>query len=223
MRAHLLLLPLLAFASAPALAAGQAGVDWRPFDRGDLAWVQSGSTSGTGAAEGDGFLQPALTAWAGPTAGRSSFLFSLGLAFQRTLSWTGTVDDKEQTLSRRMVGALRPGFDWRYHLRKPEPKRAVPWLGLGTYGVLPFVRYQDASFSEAEQAAWDETALEDRARIAAFGFRAGAGIEVQLDAGLTLGARHHFVLHRAQSVDEDTYTATVSLRGDTALQVGFRF
>ena len=208
---------------SPASAGGLAGVDLRPYARGDADWVAQGAGSGTRAAENDGYLQPALTAWAGPTVGRHAFLFGFAMAWQRTLSWTGAEADQATTLRRRMVGSVRPSFDYRFYLREPAAGVVLPWAAVGAHGVVPFVRYEDEQFSLAEQAEWDEIALEDRARIAGFGGRATLGAEVRLENGLSLGARHAFSLHRAQEVDEDTYTATVLLDSDTALVLGFAF
>ncbi len=213
---------LLALAPS-AHAGGLAGVDWRPFSRADAAWVVSGQGSGTGKAEQDGTLQPSLTAWGGPTSGNHAFLFSLAVAWERTASWTGTREQSETERRSLLQGSIRPGFDWRVHLRPVDEAGIVPWVSVGAYGVIPMAQYRDEAFSEAEQAAWNEAAREDRARIAGAGSRAGAGIEHRWDSGLALGARHLLVLHRAQEVDEDTYAATTTLQTDTALFLAFSF
>lgn len=217
------LLLLTSLTSSAAQAGGLAGVDWQPFSRGDAEWVLSGAGSGTRAAEDDGFLQPSLTAWAGPTTGNHAFLFHFAMVFDRAVSWTGTGEERETNLRSQMVGSLRPGFDWRFHLKEVDAGGVLPWVSVGGYGVVPLARYRDEAFTEAEQAAWNEVAREDRARIAAFGARAGAGVEHRWDSGVAVGARHLLDLHRAQQVDEDTYTGVVSLRTDTALYVGFAF
>lgn len=209
--------------SSSAHAGGLAGVDWQPFSRGDAEWVVSGQGSGTGKAELDGFLQPSLTAWAGPTRGNHAFLFHLALAWERTQSWTGTGSESETDRRSLMQGSVRPGFDWRLHLRPVDTPGVLPWMSLGGYGVIPLAQYRDEAFTKAEQAAWNEVAREDRARVAGFGGRAGVGIEHRWDTGLGLGARHVIALHRAQEVDEDTYSGTTSLRTDTALYLSFCF
>ena len=218
----MLLSGLLTLASS-AHAGALGGVDWRPFSRGDAAWVVSGQGSGTGKAEQDGILQPSLTAWGGPTKGNHAFLFSLAVAWERTASWTGTGEQSETDRRSLLQGSIRPGFDWRLHLRPVADGGMLPWVGLGGFGAIPMAQSRDEAFSEAEQAAWNEVAREDRARIAGFGGRAGVGVEHRWESGLGLGARHFLVVHRAQEVDEDTYAATTTLQTDTAVYLSFSF
>ena len=218
----LFLTGLFALASS-AHAGGLAGVEYRPFSRGDAQWVVSGRGSGTGMAEKDGYLQPALTAWAGPTKGRQAFLFNVAVAWERSHSWTGTAGGSETDRRSVMRGALRPGFDWRVYLRPVSEGGVLPWASLGGYGVIPLARYRDEAFTEAEQAAWNEVAREDRARMAGFGGRTGLGIEHRWANGLGLGARQFLVFHQAQEVDEDTYAGTTSLQTDTAVYLAIEF
>jgi hypothetical protein len=220
-----LALALLQPAHAKADAEGLAGVDWRPFDRGDLAAI-IGDTDGAAGADtptGDSRSATGLTPWGGVAVGQNAYLASVGLTVDRTLSWTGTVDDQDDTLQRRLVASIRPGLDYRRYLRPREPAGVVPWVGLGASAVLPVVRYEDASLTPEEQADWDEAAREDRARLLAVGGRIGAGLEVGFANGLGVGARLFGVVHRAQTLDEDTYTATVRLDSDAAVYLSFTF
>ena len=211
---------------AHADVVGLAGVDWRPFDRGDLAAVlgngDSGA-SGTDPALGDARSTRGLTPWGGVAVGPNAWLASIGLTLDRTLSWTGTVEDQDDTLQRRLVASFRPGVDYRRYLRPREPGGVVPWVGVGLNATLPVVRYEDAALTPEEQAEWDEAAREDRARILAVGGRLGGGLEVGFNSGLAVGARLFGVVHRGQTLDEDTYTATVRLDSDAAVYLSFTF
>ena len=210
---------------AHAEAEGLAGVDWRPFDRSDLASIIGDSNGAAGADTPPTASRSAagLTPWGGVIVGPNAWLASFGLTLDRTLSWTGTVDDQEDTLQHRLVASLRPGLDYRRYLRPREPGAVAPWVGLGASAVLPVVRYEDASLTPEEQADWDEAAREDRARILAVGGRLGAGLEVGFANGLGVGARLFGVVHRGQTLDEDTYTATVRLDTDAAVYLSFTF
>ena len=123
----------LLLASLPGLAAGLVGVDWVPFGRDDLAWVEDNQLSGTLVAEGDGLLQPSLRAWGGWTEGQNAVLGNLSGA------WLSTESVTSGTTSGSRVSALRLGADYRRYLRPRAPGAPVPWLGAGADGVLTFI------------------------------------------------------------------------------------
>ena len=60
---------------ANAWSGALFGVDYVPFGRADLAWVESGQVSGTQVAETDGLLVSPLRAWAGPAGSHGAWLF----------------------------------------------------------------------------------------------------------------------------------------------------
>ncbi|MDP6931631.1 MAG: hypothetical protein QGG40_01885 [Myxococcota bacterium] len=201
--------------SSLTLAAPVVGVDWTPLGRSDLAWIEEGGLSGTGVAEGDGVLDPNLSAWGGVAGERDALLFGLGIARS-----TSTALSSDQ-FSSAHVGALRPAVDYRRYLQPRAAADAVPYLQLGTYGVVPSARYFSDAYTDEEQEAMDDAARQDRARIGAVGLRMGGGAEVAWPSGLMVGARYLLVAHRGADLSETAYTLSTVMYGEAALQLGF--
>jgi len=201
--------------AAPALAAPYVGVDFVPFGRADQAWVAEEQLSGTLVGEADGLLVPPLTAWGGFVGKQHALLF--GLAVARVTTASGS----EGALTVRHVGALRPSADYRRYLEVRRPGEAAPYLQVGGYGVIPSARIVGEAFTKAEQADADADARADRARIGAYGGRAGGGVEVWWQNGLTVGARYLLVVHRHAAVVDDAVTTSVMVRGEAAFVLGF--
>ena len=208
----------------PVHAAGVVGIDLVPFGRSDLAWVESGQLSGTLVAETDGLLSPPLSAWGGWAGDRSSLLVGFSTVRFTTETWVlGEDEEEEPVRTELVVGALRPSFDYRrYFVSRGEP-RVRPYLSAGLYSVIPMVRYESTVWTVEEQAGFDETADEDRARIGALGWRIGGGAEVCWDTGLSLGARYLLVGHRGRSVTSETARLSTLLFAEAALTLGFYF
>ena len=205
----------LLLASLPGLAAGLVGVDWVPFGRDDLAWVEDNQLSGTLVAEGDGLLQPSLRAWGGWTEGQNAVLGNLSGA------WLSTESVTSGTTSGARVSALRLGADYRRYLRPRAPGAPVPWLGAGAYGVLPGANTWSDTYSDAEQDSVDETDASTRSRIRGWGGRLGGGVELGWDSGLLVGARADAVLFQGVATAEDSRATTTFWRSEVALTLGF--
>lgn len=214
---------------APAQAAPEAyaGVDWVPFGRADLVYVDEDRSSGTLASETDGSLRPPLRAWGGVVFGRHGVLANASIMQITTTTWASTPaegDDGEGELVAKVrQGALRLGADYRFWLIPRQTGKPIAWVGGGAYGVVPRIDYSAEGWDESEQFAYDEAAREDKARIGGFGFTLGTGAELMWDNGLVLGARTGLQLHRGQRVDEDQISVTVQLGVETALSLGFAF
>lgn len=191
------------------------GVDYAPFGRGDLAWIEDGQLSGNLVGELDGLLVPSLTAWGGWADRWNAALFGLAGARVATL----TTDGGSTTGS--ALAALRPSVDYRRYLAPRDPGGAAAWVQLGAYGVIPGARTLADTSSDAEQEALDAADAETRARIGGWGLRLGGGASVAWDNGLSLGARYLGVLHRSSMVSEEVRTTSTWLRGEAALELSF--
>lgn len=205
---------LLLAGLSTAWADGMLGVDWVPFGRADQAWIAAEQLSGTQVAEGDGLLQPPLTAWGGWAGTRHGVLGSLDIA--RVVTSVQTHNQEE--LSTRM--GIRPALDYRYYLKDRKVGSALPYLQLGLHGVVPFAEETSDSASKSEQRVLDEQAEQDRSRIGGLGARMGFGAELQWDSGVLLGARYSVVYRRSGALDEETLTASSLIRSEAALVFG---
>lgn len=220
-------LAVAAFAVVPAPARsaapprGYVAVDWLPFGQAELAWVDDGRTSGTGAAETDGNLRAPLRVSAGPTFGRHAVLLSLSTWRETTTTWGSNPEDGSDLVTRVRRGAVRPAASYRWWTRHLATDRPLPFVDAGLYGVIPTVDYRSETWTAAEQDGWDAIAEDDKTRIAGFGVSAGGGVEVRWDNGLALGVRQSFVAHRGSGVDDDQSRVSVLLRTETALTLGF--
>lgn len=208
----------LLLVSLQARADALVGVDWVPFDRGDLAWVEDGELSGTLVGENDGLLVPSLTAWGGWADRHNAAL--VGLAGARVLTTTTS----GSSVTGSVVAALRPSVDYRRYLLPREPGHATCWVQAGGYGDIPAAKTWAEVSSDAEQEALDAADAETKARIGGWGLRAGGGASVAWDNGLSVGARYLGVFHRSSLVSDDGSRTTSTLtRGEVALELSFAF
>ena len=208
----------LLLVSLQARADALVGVDWVPFDRGDLAWVDDGQLSGTLVGEGDGFLVPAMSAWGGWADAHNAALIGLGGARLATVTTSGS------SVTGSAVAALRPSVDYRRYLLARQPGHAAPWVQVGAYGDIPAATTWAETSSEAEQEALDAADAETKARIGGWGLRLGGGASVAWEDGLSLGARYLGVFHRSSMLSDDgSRTTSTWLRGEAALELAFAF
>jgi len=206
---------------APTTPRGYVGVDWLPLGAAELAWLEEGRLSGTGAAETDGNLQGSLRLYGGPTWGRHAALFGLSAFRETTTVWGSNPEDGSDLVTKVRRGAIRPSASWRWWTTHLATDRPLPFLDVGVYGVIPTVRYSSETWDAAEEEEWERIQEDDRTRVAGFGLSAGAGLEVRWDNGMSLGARQSFVAHRGQDVSDDQSRISVLLQTETALTLGF--
>jgi hypothetical protein len=188
-----------------------------------MIWSAHGYT----VAEGDGWLDPPLSAWAGYAWDRMALLGSLGLAATNTVTLQSSGED-EVDKTRLLIMAIRPGADLRYYLAQDSPvpsdgAQVRAWTGGGLYLVLPVVQYRSDSFTDEEQAAYDELAEEDRARILGGGARAFVGAEHVWDQGIGLGFQSSWGLHRAADIDDSVIRVSWRTQVEASLLLSFWF
>jgi hypothetical protein len=169
----------------PAEAArGLLGLEWRPFSRQDLVFVDEGRTSGTAVAEQDGTVRPNLSAFGGAWLNKNVGLVgSLGVAAVVSRSAAG------DATATRSWAVLRPELDVRVGWMEPRVRFPIPWVVAGVFGDIPTVRDRSASYTDEEQAAADETAKTDAWRLGGVGGRVGVGVDFRVVEGLSLGAQ----------------------------------
>ena len=197
-----------------AQADGMVGVDWVPYGRADQAWVAADQLTGTQVAEGDGLLNPPLTAWGGWVNKRHGVLASLDMARMST-----TVATQNQAEESTRMG-IRPAVDYRWYIKERSAGAATPYLQLGVHGVVPLAKESSDSASKSEQKVLDDQADQDRSRIGGVGGRLGFGAEHQWSSGIVLGARYSLVYHRSRALDEETLTVSSLLHSEAALVLG---
>lgn len=207
----LMLMTLVAQASTPVV-----GLRWQPLGRADLAWVQDGRTSGVAVGEFDGFVRPNLSAYAGMwVKPHLAILGTLGTARLQTTTWDG------DTYRQRHWGVVRPGVEGRLAALPFDAPMPIPWLYLGAHASLPSARDVSNGYSESEQAAADETAARDRAKLGGYGGRAGIGVTATIVRGVAVGATGGMYLHRNVIRDDDAAAVTAWLGGEAALLLEF--
>ncbi len=228
------MLPLLlsALCSAPAAAGpwhGTLGVDWVPFGRADLAWVEGDELSGTEVALTDGMLSPPLLMEGGATTATDALLFGIGLARIGSTTHTYDTDGNLVSTSAEHVMGLRLGGDYRRYLMprvlpgSGDPAAVAPFVQGGAYGVIPSAAKVDDTWTEEEQTAQDDAAGGERARIGAVGGRVGGGAEACWTTGLCVGVRGLFVLYRGQVVGDGFKTVSTLLSFEPALSLDLGF
>jgi hypothetical protein len=213
------LLSLLSHLWAAQAAEPVLGVDWVPFGRGDLAWVEEQQLSGALLGELDGMMVPSLSPWAGAAWRRWELLGSAQIGAWRRVTYTAGLEADERTVRRIVV--LRPALEGRRYLIDRESLRPLPWVGLGGYAALPLVRYESEAWTAEEQAGWEEAELQDRERLGALGLRLSGGAELLAPHGIIFGLRASAVVHRGKQVDEDVVTISTLIRPEAALMLGF--
>jgi len=208
--------------SLSAQAAPMAGVDFVPFGRGDLTWVDSDQLSGTLVSETDGWLQPPLTAWGGFIKSHSAVIF--GLAVARVTTTTLVAGDNGD-IQKSVVhtGALRSSVDYRRYFGERKVGRPSAWGSAGLWGVVPSARRKSDQYTTEEQTAADDTADQDRSRIGAAGARVGLGAELLWDTGLALGARYDVGAQLTRVLESDATVAGTLVSSEAALTMSFTF
>ena len=204
-----LLWALTGFASA---AEPVLGVDWVPFGRADLVAVDEGRTSGTGVGEFDGLLRPALTPYGGLGFGRTTLLIGLGVALERSTTWTAG------SRATQSVGGVRPTVDLQRAIGAGD-ERVQPWVGGGVYGTWPIARDVSTAYSDTEAEAASQETASTRFRIGGAGLRAGLGADVVVAEGFEIGLRAHLVGHNGWIVQEDQVRWSTLVYGEAALRV----
>jgi hypothetical protein len=214
---RVIFLSLVSLLSTEALAGGTMGVDWVPFDRSDLVWVDSDQDSGTLVGEFDGMVRPALTAYGGYLGDRSAILLGLGAARVSSVTWDG------EGYQRVSAGALRPSLDWQLYMRERAVGRPSPWVGIGAWYTIAQANDTADVYTDEEQADADEGAKALRGRIGGVGGRLGVGGDYRLSEGLTLGLRYHLTAHRGQVSSEDSLDVSWLNWGEAAVRLQLEF
>jgi hypothetical protein len=200
-----------------ALAGALVGVDYVPSGLGDQAWVAEEQLTGTQVAETDGLLVPPLRSFGGVMWNRNGAL--LGFSMARISTTVATASD----VSRSTRTALRPSLDYRRWFMDRKAAKPLAYVTTGVHGVIPFASESADSATNADEAALEEAADQDRQRIGALGFQAGVGAEVMWNNGISLGIRSSLVVYRSQSTDSQTRTVSSLIRPETALSLSFSF
>lgn len=196
---------------SPALAAPSLGLDYVPFGRADLVWVDEDQSTGTRVGEFDGLIRPSLTPYLLLPTDRVSWVLGMGFARSAQTSWTG-----EQRRKVTQTG-IRPAVDAQVYV-KPNV-----WVGAGLYGVIPIVRDVSTAYGEAEQTEADETSRQVMARIGGVGSRVGAGAEFELTEGVHLGLRTHVNGWRGQRITEESVDISTLTWVDAGLRLQVEF
>lgn len=206
----------LLIAALSAHAGGLVGLDWvPPLGRGDLAWIEADQLSGTLVTESDGLIVGPLRAWGGWTDGANAVLAGLsGARF-------ATVSVGQGVSASTSVGALRPSLDYRRSLRARQVGAAQPYVQAGLHLVIPGARTWSNAFSDTEQAAYDAEADATRARIGAWGMQGGAGVDVPLNAALSIGARYFAVMSQQREKSDTVNRTSTVFGGEAAVVLGF--
>lgn len=223
---------LAALTALPAHAGdwhGVVGVDWVPFGRADLAWVEADQLSGELVSATDGMLSPPLYLEGGLASAHDAVVLGLGLA--RVGTTTTTYDSEGELVARSgaHVMGLRVGADYKRFLRARVLPRSgqeaavAPFVQGGAYAVIPSASKYDDAWTAEEQSAQDEDAGAERARIGAVGARLGGGADLCWDVGLCLGVRGLLVGHRTQAVGEGFRTVSTLFTFEPALSLDLGF
>ncbi len=218
----ILILALAVAHGSPASSwQGLVGASWTPLGRADLAWVDEDQLSGTLVGSQDGLLDPGLSIHAGARRPRLDLLGELGLARISSSQRTWLVEDEPPSRASSSVMGLRLGADLRYRPRAPDAQAASirPYLQGGVHAVIPTARRADQAWTAEEQAAQDEVAAADRARIGAIGARAGGGASLCWPVGACVGLRALLDLSRSAQASESSTQSTTLI----ALEPAFTF
>lgn len=202
---------ILGLLAGPALAEPIVALDYVPFSRGDLVWLEEDWTSGTGVGEFDGLLKTPLTPWIGVRGSRWTTLGTVGSARFATVTSDSNGRHTVSKAGVRLGASLqRTVGDWEI---------TRPWVGLGAWGVIPFVRDQSDAYNKAQTAEAEFDAAADRARIGGIGARAGGGLDMPVLPGAKLGFNTHLVTHSAISFSETSTQVSLLTWMETALRL----
>lgn len=187
------------------------GVAWVPAGRDDILWISESRGSGTAMGEMDGLIRPSLSAHVGIRFEKCA-LFG-GFSMARVTSTTYTTESRSQN----HVGTARLSADYRRYLQKSETHRVIPYLEGGIYGLIPSARDISDSYTEAEQAAADESAKGTRETVRGLGLELGPGFSYSLKGGLSVGARSRLVLYGSWHSQETSTTLSTMIYPEVAL------
>ncbi len=206
------MLTALLVATSSAAPSTSLGAEWRPLSRGDLSWVDGGSTTGLIVGGLDGFVRPNLSAYGGAwLSERTALQGSLGVARLQNTTIAGEI------VTQRHWGVVRPAVELRYALLPHTQEGPVPWLLGGLHVDIPSARETSNGFTPEEQELANEIATLDRLRLGAFGGRVGIGASVELIGGLAVGLQYALIWQRSLFLGEDPTAATSLLIGEAGL------
>jgi hypothetical protein len=201
-------------------AAALAGISWVPAGVGAISWSESEGFSGTRVGEFDGWLRPPLNFQVGWVGGKDALVGNFAAAFFRD-------EQMGANLSTRMVGALRPGLDYRRYLRTREAGRVNAWGDLGVYGIIPLATDRSDAYTPDEQADAKEAASGTRQRIGGGGMQLGLGAEYLLadkqgTPAIAVGARYFGRMYLGSELqEEDGFRLSTIWLTEAALYVEF--
>ncbi|MBT3218196.1 MAG: hypothetical protein HN348_03825 [Proteobacteria bacterium] len=204
--------------AAAAWAAPFFGLEYSPFSRGDLTWVDEDRTSGALVGEFDGLVRPNLQAFVGGWVGEYVALSgTFGVARLQNVTWV------EDIYRQRHWGVLRPGFDVRIAPLKRQHRVPTLWFLLGCHGDIPSARDISNGYTDEEQEASDETALGERARLGGVGARVGVGVEQKIAPTISVGALYAVEWQRSVLESDDASAVSSWLSSRAALMLTFHW
>jgi hypothetical protein len=201
----------LALLASPAMAEPIVAVDYVPFSRADLVWLEESRTSGTGVGEFDGLIKPSLTPWVGVRGAHWTGMGTLGAARIATVTTNSTGRHISSNAGVRLGASLQRNLG--------EWETAQAWIGMGAWGVIPFSKDRNDAYSEAQAAEADFNSSTNRARIGGMGARAGGGVDFPLLPAAQIGFHTHLVAHTGVSFTETSTQYSVLTWVETALRL----
>ena len=203
---------------AAAWAAPFFGLEYSPFSRGDLTWIDEDRTSGALVGEFDGLVRPNLQAFFGGWIGNYLALSgTLGVARLQNVTWVSDI------YRQRHWGVLRPGLDVRVAPLKRQDRLPTLWFLLGCHGDIPSARDISNGYTNEEQEGADETALGERARLGGVGARLGVGVEQKIAPALLVGALYAVEWQRSVLESDDATAVSSWLGSRAALMLTFQW
>jgi hypothetical protein len=202
----------------PILTIPFFGLAWTPLSRQDVVWSEQDRTSGVLVGEFDGTVRPNMEAYGGAWLGNHlGFSASVGIARLTNTTWVDS-----ENWEQRHWGVIRPSFDLRVSPWKPgdHPR---PWLHLGMHGDIPSSRSVSNAFTEEEQAAADDLAYDERARLGGVGGRVGVGAEQTLGRGIAVGLTWSADVHQSVLRGDDARAVTTWLGTSAQLLLSFQW
>jgi hypothetical protein len=210
-----LLLPILASAAS---ITPTVGVEWQPFSRADLTWVDSELQSGMTVGEFDGFVNPALGAYGGVwIADQFAVLGSLGVAHLQNTSYSGDVF-REQSWA-----VIRPAVDFRVAFLKRQPHVPSPWFFVGTFTDLAVIADVSNGYTESETESASQSADEDQNKLTGLGVRGGIGVDMHLTKHISLGVLYGISWYTNRLVEDPGHSTSSWLTSRAAILLAFEW
>jgi hypothetical protein len=194
------------------------GVEWRPFSRSDLVFVDEGRTSGTAVGEFDGTARPLFSAFGGLW-----FNKYVGMVFGAGMARLTSTSEADGVYVQTHQGVFRPSIDLRFGWAEQRLHRPVPWVLLGMYADLPSSRDVSDAYTTEEQTAADVSAAAQRARLGGFGGRLGFGVDYRLLPGISVGLQASAGLHRSMYEGDDGGWTSIWVATEAALLFTFEW